>query len=156
MLWTLINPALLDGNIPFFQFLIRFASSPNSLAQFFLNNSLVPRLGWMAQALGKVNVSKTEKNEFSAQKMVIFSKFPFLAKSSFLKKSWPIAKTNPMHLHDKCNKSQYFSVITTKCGTAAKRRYRKKKLEIPKEGARGDRGLSDQNQMRYNSFLLYA
>ena len=41
----------------------------------------------MAQEIGKVdNVSKTEKNEFFAQKIVIFSKFQILAKSSFFKK----------------------------------------------------------------------
>ena len=41
----------------------------NNNSLFFSNNSLVPRLVWMAQELGKVNVSKTEKNEFFAQKL---------------------------------------------------------------------------------------
>ena len=48
----------------------------------------------MAQELEKVNVSKTEKNEFFCTK-IFFSKFQFLAKSSFLKKSCPIPKPTP-------------------------------------------------------------
>ena len=52
----------------------------------FLNNSFVPRLILMAQALEKVNVSKTEKM-FFLQKMVklfqnsVFGKIPFSQKS---------------------------------------------------------------------------
>ena len=73
----------------FFQFLIRFASNPYSLAQFFLKNSLVPRLVRMTQALRKLNMSpKLRKMTFLHKNGPFSPKFPFSTKSSFLKKKF--------------------------------------------------------------------
>ena len=84
---TLINPALLYGNILIFQILIRFISSPYSLPQCFLINSFVPRLVWGAQALEKVNMSpKLRKMSFFAQNGYFFW-FSFFGEIQFSQKN---------------------------------------------------------------------
>ena len=83
----------------------------------------------MAQALAKVNVSKTEQNEFFAQKMVIFSKFLFLAKSSFLKKILAHS-TNQLHTFAQQVLTQQIPIVSQRAARSA---------ELPPNGGTGKR-----------------
>ena len=107
----------------------------------------------MAQELGKVNVSKTEKNEIFCKKLVVFSKVQLLAKSSFLKKKLSHNKNQPQTLAQQvltqqiplifcCYTTSPRAAGRTKCGTATP----EKEIKFLKEGARGDRGSADQNE----------
>ena len=86
----------------------------------------------MAQALIKVNMSpKLRKNNFFHKKCSLFSKFSFLVKSSFLKTIFTHSKNQPHTLAQHVLTQQTPIIFSCyykppKCGTAAKRRYRKK------------------------------
>ena len=106
----------------------------------------------MTQALGKVNVTKTEKNDLVCQKMLFFSKFQFLAKSSFLKKSCLLAKPNLIHLPNKPPHSGPHEVRN--CRDAAVPEKETKILE----GAHLTKMKAQYQtfQTRYSLFLWYA
>ena len=128
----------------------------------------------MAQALEKVNMSPNLGKMISfAQKMVIlfqnsvFGEFQFSQKSLINRKNQP--HTLPQQLL--VQQTLIYSVVTTspraagrtKCGTASKRRYRKKKLKFWRKGrAATGAHLSKMKaqyqtfQTRYSLFLWYA
>ena len=93
---------------------------------------------------------KLRKMVFFAQKIVIFSQNSVFDEIQFSQKSSINRKNKPHTLPQQVLVQQTPIIFCCyykppKCGTAAKRRYRKK-TKILKEGARGDRGSADQNE----------
>ena len=111
----------------------------------------------MAQTLGKMNMSpKLRKMTFLHKIGPFFPKFPFPAKSSFLKKNLTHNK-NQLHTLAQPTPMQKIPIIFSCCykppriGPHEVRNGREaavpeKETKILKEGARGDRGSPDQNE----------